>query len=132
MMSAPEQPMLCAPIVSQTCAATMQSGRQHIQLFGDHVVHLPRRFESAHAIDAERLFEPSVDAGVLQRAGLWVGAEFVSVTRRNPASFSCFSPPGTSGCAGIVSIRILSSSMSACSIDTCGLSPASSARPVPT
>src|SRR5262245_21763376 len=39
--------------------------RRHIQFFVAHVVDLRRGFESAPAIAAERLFEPTVNAGVL-------------------------------------------------------------------
>jgi hypothetical protein len=70
----PEQPTLWAPIVSHTCAATMPNrGRLDVQLFGHHLVDLRRRFETTNAIDAARLFKPSVYTGMLQRTRLWLG-----------------------------------------------------------
>jgi hypothetical protein len=73
VMSAPEQPMLCAPIVSHTCAATMQfaaggTSSSSATMWYTCGAGLNRRTR----IDAERLFKPTVDAGVLQRVGLWV------------------------------------------------------------
>ena len=51
------------------------------------------------------------------------GGELVHVTKRNPAPFNCFNPAGTSACAGIVSIRVLSSSTSVSVIETPWIEP---------
>src|SRR5262249_48337159 len=106
-------------------------GRRDIEVLGNHAIHLWRGLESAHAIDAGRPFEPAINAGVPQRASLRIGRRIRSVTRRKPASSSSFSPTGTSAYAGIVSMRSLSSWMSASCIDTLWIEPSIFSTPCP-
>jgi hypothetical protein len=82
-MSAPEQPTLCADGIPHVRRHDADRGWRHIQLFGDHVVRLGRRLESADAINAERFFEPTIDAGVNRKP--FSLARFERATSRIPS-----------------------------------------------
>ncbi len=62
----------------------------------DGTVGLRRRLEASDRVDAELALEQGRDAGPLERVHAGSGAEFVSVTSRNPASFRRARAGGTS------------------------------------
>ena len=102
-------------MVSHTCAATMQiaaggTSSSSATMWYTWGAGLNRRTRSTLNDFSNQPSMPACFNGLVWESG----GEFVSVTSRKPASFNCFNPAGTSECAGIVSIRVLNSSMSAC------------------
>ena len=130
--SAPEQPTLCAPIVSHTWAATRQiaaggTSSSSVTMRYTCGAGLNRRTRSTLNDLSNQPSMPACFSGL----SCGSGGEFVSVVRRKPASFNRFSPVGTSGCAGIVSMRCRNSSMSASRIDTPWIEPSIFSTPCP-